>query len=130
MNDHEGGDFRGLHAWQEAIRSGEIIIPILPRVRGPGAKDLIDQIARALDSIHSNIAEGYGKGFCPDNIRYQKIALSSACEAETRLEAAIRSGRLSHPDARRGIDQLRRTRALIRGLIKWIQRKLVDRPAA
>jgi len=108
--------------------AAEIIIPILPGIRGPGARDLIDQFARAIDSIHSNIAEGYGKGFCPDNIRYLKIALSSATEAETRLEGAVRTGRLKHPDARRGIEQLRRARALIVGLVRHIEKRLRDDP--
>jgi len=123
MDEHPG-DFRGLESWKESIAAQEIIFPALPSIRGPGAKDLIDQIARALDSIPSNIAEGYGKGFCQDNIRFQKIALSSACEAETRLEAAARSGRLVHPDVQRGMDKLRRVRALISGYIKWVQRRI------
>jgi len=89
---------------------------------------MIDQIARSLDSIHANIAEGYGKGICADNIRFQKIAMSSCCEAETRLEALERSGRLKHPDLRRGIDQLRLTRTLIRGYIGWIQQRIDTKP--
>ena len=122
--DQSPGDFRTMHSWQESIAAQQIIIPILRFIRGPGAKDLIDQIARAPDSIASNIAEGYGKGYCADNIRYQRIALSSACEAETRLEAAIQSGRLTHPDALKGIDRLRRTRALIRGYIRWVEKRI------
>lgn len=121
-------DHTDLLSLQGALDSAEIIIPMLPEIRGPGAKDLIDQIARAVDSIAANISEGYGKGFCPDNIRYQKIAISSCTEAETRLTSAIRTGRLKNPAARRGIELLRRTRALIGGYIKWVERKMQEPP--
>ena len=104
----------------------EIGIPVLKHLRGPGATDLADQIARAMDSIHSNIAEGHAKGFSADNCRYLRIAMASANEVETRLEGAIRSGRLPESAGRPVVEQARRVRALIAGFIKHV----TDRAAA
>lgn len=104
----------------------QMLTPLLSRIHGPGAVDLVDQLARAADSVHSNIAEGHGKGLCPDQVRYLKIARSSAAEVQTRLEGAVATGRIDEASARPVIDQAKRVRALISGLIRYVERRIVE----
>lgn len=73
-------------------------------------------------------AEGYGKGFCQDNIRYLKIANSSATEAESRLLSAIRTGRLKNPRAQEGVELLRRTRALTVRFMTYVEKRIRENP--
>jgi four helix bundle protein len=123
-------DFKDLDAFKESIILGAMITPVLRHIRGPGAADLIDQLARAADSVPANIAEGYAKGFCPDYVRYLKIALGSAGEIEARLEGAIATQRISEELARPVIVQARKVRALIRGFIRYVERRIAEQEPA
>lgn len=118
--------FSDSEVWKQAIALLKMLMAILCRIRGPGAADLIDQLARAADSVHSNIAEGYGKGLCPDQVRYLKIARCSAAEVETRLEGAIATARTDEATVRPVILQAKRVQALISGYIRYVERRITE----
>ena len=79
------GDHRKLEVWQLACtladRVYELVSHLPPRVR----KQLGDQLERAADSIHMNIAEGCGLNSDKQLARCIDIALGSANEVESVL---------------------------------------------
>ncbi len=111
------GDLQDLVAWREAADLAHRTLIAAKRLRGPGASAAADQIARASESIPANVAEAYGRGLGRDGARFLRVARGSAAELESHLWVAQHAGRLPQPLAASLMDQARRVRALIRGLL-------------
>jgi len=79
------GDHRKLEVWRLACaladRMYELVSRLPPRVQ----KQLGDQLQRAADSIHMNIAEGCGLNSDAQLARCADISLGSANEVESGL---------------------------------------------
>ncbi len=58
---------------------------------------LTQQVRRAVVSIPSNIAEGYGRGSTAEYVHFLRIARGSLFEAQTQLEIAHRLEYVSSP---------------------------------
>lgn len=84
--------YKELIVWQKAMVLVERVyqlmraFPVVERFR------LCDQLSRAVVSIPSNIAEGYGRGTAVEYARFLGIARGSLYEVETQLEIARRLG--------------------------------------
>ncbi len=59
---------------------------------------ITSQMRRAAVSIPSNIAEGYGRIYDKDTVRFLSIALGSASELETQLLISGQLGYMSKPE--------------------------------
>jgi four helix bundle protein len=82
-------DYRDLFAWQQAMELAlevESICDRLPRSQW----QLVSQMRRAANSIHSNIAEGNGRFSLPDYLRHLSIANASLRELQSDLHFLIR----------------------------------------
>ena len=78
-------NYKELKVWQKSYQmSLEIyrITKVFPKDEQYG---LTSQIRRAVVSIPSNIAEGYGRKTTPDYLRALYIAYGSTCELETQI---------------------------------------------
>lgn len=78
--------FRDLIAWQKAR---ELIKPIYQWTRQLPEEErfvLVPQMRRAVWSISSNIAEGFGTGTRPGFLRQLRIARGSGFELQSQLE--------------------------------------------
>ena len=82
-------DYRDLLVWQrsmELVKQVYIVTKLLP-------KDeifvLTSQLRRAVNSIPSNIAEGYGRHSRNDYLRFLNIARGSKNEVETQLQICL-----------------------------------------
>jgi four helix bundle protein len=65
------------------------VVPLLP----PGEKyNLADQLKRAAASIPANIAEGHGRFYFQDNVRFCYIARGSLTEVQSHLALAKELG--------------------------------------
>jgi four helix bundle protein len=111
------GDLQDLVAWRESAELARRVLLAAKRIRGVGAGAAADQIARAGESIPANVAEAYGRGLGKDGARFLRVARGSAAELESHLWVAEQTGRLPQPLAQSLMDQSRRVRALIRGLL-------------
>ena len=93
--------YRDLVVWQRAMELVEEVyrlVRLLPKEEGYG---LSDQLRRAVVSIPSNIAEGYGRMAAKDYSRFLVIARGSKYELETQLEICCRVGYLKEKDVER-----------------------------
>jgi four helix bundle protein len=116
--------FSDLIVWKEAASLAANVALGMESLRGPAARSLAQQMIDAANSIHSNIAEGYGRGVSRDCLRLLKYAKASADELESRLRAAVIGRQLSPEIAEPLIDQCRRTGYLIYRFSQSVERRL------
>ncbi|MGB2984644.1 MAG: four helix bundle protein [Phycisphaerae bacterium] len=77
--------FRDLIAWQKAIEFCKQVYAVSTAFPDSERFGLTSQIRRAVVSIPSNIAEGYGRRRTKDYLRFLDVAHGSLCEVETQL---------------------------------------------
>jgi four helix bundle protein len=116
--------FEGLEVWQKArelmIAIHKQMVPLLP----PEEKwDLAQQIRRSSKSVMANIAEGYGRYYYQDNVRFCYNARGSLDETISHLVTALDLGYV--PQAM--YDQLRaladEVRRMLNGYIAFLKRR-------
>ena len=82
-------DYRDLLVWQrsmELVKQVYIVTRLLPKEE---LFVLTSQLRRAVNSIPSNIAEGYGRHSRNDYLRFLNIARGSKNEVETQLQICL-----------------------------------------
>ncbi len=78
MRPNEGKGLEGLQVWQKALDFAVMICKNqLPSFPSEEKYALIDQLRRAVQSIPSNIAEGFGRYYFQEGIRFCYIARGS-----------------------------------------------------
>ncbi len=114
--------FETLKVWQKAhafmLESHKQLLPILPKEERYG---LSDQIRRSSKSIGANIAEGNGRFYYMDNVRFCYQARGSLDETINHLKVA-----LDLEYCQKGLyDQLREKaeeiRRMLNGYIAWLK---------
>ena len=121
MNNIEKG-LDKLIVWNKAIDLVQLvykdIIPLLP----PDERwSLAQQIRRSAQSIPANIAEGYGRYYYQDNVRFCYIARGSLEETYSHIRVAIRLGYItasSVNNVHKAIDELKK---ILNGYIQFIK---------
>ncbi|RQV95178.1 MAG: four helix bundle protein [Calditrichaeota bacterium] len=81
--------FRDLKIWGKAILLVKEIYKLTNSFPTNEAYGLTQQIRRAVISIPSNIAEGYGRNSTQDYIRFLRISKGSLYEVIAQLEIAV-----------------------------------------
>lgn len=119
-NKKQTNPLHSLEVWKRATSINVTFLPILYSIKLFGLRD---QITRSFLSIPSNIAEGFGRYSDKDFIRFLRIALGSAHEAETQLYIAIEAGFLSR-DLEKLYPELKVLRIMIYKLIKSVEKRL------
>jgi len=79
---------------------------------------LTSQIRRSAISIHSNIAEGWGRQSTGDYIRFLKVAQGSAAELETEIILSSEIGFLSKEILEALSNNLKGIQVMLRSLIR------------
>jgi four helix bundle protein len=120
-----------LKVWQKAMSFVEKlyqeVLPLLPENEKYA---MTSQLRRALISIPSNIAEGHGRYYFREGVRFCLIARGSIEEVRTLLHLAHRFGYLKIEDFTRYITNLEEIRRMLIGYINYLQDNLEkDNPA-
>jgi four helix bundle protein len=84
--------YKELIVWQKSMEFVDLVYAILKSFPKTENYRLSDQLARAVISIPSNIAEGNGRNSKSDFARFLSIARGSLYETMTQLEIAKRQG--------------------------------------
>ena len=84
--------YKELVVWQKSMEFVDWVYAILKTFPKTECFRLCDQLARAVVSIPSNIAEGNGRNSKSDFARFLSIARGSLYETMTQLEIAKRQG--------------------------------------
>jgi len=111
-----------LMVWRKAIELVamiyEQIFPCLP----PEEKWAMEsQLRRAAQSIPANIAEGYGRFYYQDHIRFCYIARGSLEETYSHLSLALRLGYLDEDQFNRLTAEIIELRRMLSGYISFLK---------
>ena len=98
------GPYRKLIVWQKAKELVKAVYVLTRKFPTDERYELTDQIRRAVVSIPSNIAEGYGRASNADYAHFLAIARGSLYETLTQLEIAEDLGYIS--EMPEGLDSL------------------------
>src|SRR5512147_2150191 len=108
--------FESLQVWQKAhalmLFVHQEIVPHLPKEE---KWDLADQIRRSSKSVGANIAEGYGRFYCKDRVRFCYNARGSLSETEHPLIVACHLEYISSQAYQKGCDPAAETQRLLSG---------------
>lgn len=120
-------DHKDLIVWQKSMELTRIIYTLTKRFPQGEIFGLTNQIRRAVVSIPSNIAEGFGRNSDKQFIHFLKIAKESAAELETQLLISRDLSYLTAKDAKSTLalyDEIARMLgALIRNIEKRVEKR-------
>ena len=114
---------RELEVWRESIDLVVLVYGMLDKLPNHERFALCDQLRRAVVSIPSNIAEGFGRDSHKDFAHFLSIARGSLYEVDTQLEIAERMGYFAVPN------QLRQQMNAVSRLITALNRSLRTTPS-
>lgn len=113
---------KDLIVWKKSMELVTDIYTVTKRFPKDETFGLVSQMRRAAVSIPSNIAEGYGRFYEKERIRFLSTALGSASEVETQLYISKNLDFISVEDSERLIsfnqEIIRMLSALIKTMLK------------
>ncbi|MFZ4413737.1 MAG: four helix bundle protein [Bacteroidales bacterium] len=116
--------YKELIVWQKAM---DLIVEVY-HATGDYPKEekfgLSSQMRRAVVSIPSNIAEGFGRKTTVDFIHFLHIARGSLYEFQTQAEASMRLSYLSDQNCTQLIEKSVEIEKLLNGLIHSLKNKI------
>jgi len=120
MNNESGriNDFTDLNSWQESHNLVLQIYKLSEKFPASEKFGLSSQIQRAVVSITSNIAEGFGRHSYKEKVQFYYLAHGSLTEVKNQLIIARDLGYINQIDFSKVIENLTTSQKLIQGLIK------------
>ena len=101
--------YKNLIVWQKAMELVDLVYELMKSFPKDERFRLCDQLARAVVSVPSNIAEGNGRATKQDYSHFLSIARGSLYETMTQLEIARRQGYVKDISCAESLaDELRR----------------------
>lgn len=121
--------FEGLKVWQKShslmLDIHKKLVPVILRNYKDERFDLADQIRRSSKSVPANIAEGHGRFYYGDNVRFCYNARGSLDETVNHLRAASDleyCPRDLYDDLRAQAEEIRK---MLNGYIEWLKEKKI-----
>jgi len=116
-------NYKELKAWKKAYQLSLKIYRITTKFPPEERYGLTSQIRRAVVSIPSNIAEGYGRKTTPDYIRMLYIAYGSVCELETQILLAGDLAFIEKSELGTLTKDIKEVERMLKALIKSLEKK-------
>ena len=111
-----------LLVWQKSLAFAvEICKTILPKLPVQEKWSLVDQLRRSTQSIPANIAEGYGRFYFQESVRFCYIARGSLEETFSHLTLAHKLNYLDDETYKRLNGQIVELRRMISGYIAFLK---------
>jgi four helix bundle protein len=114
-------DFKDLIIWQKGMDIAERCYLLTKHFPKDELYAMVQQIRRSAASIPANIAEGYGRRYRGEYVRFLNIAQGSVNELETHLILSQRVRLCSEEDIEMIIKLLTEERRMIVSLIKKLE---------
>jgi len=126
MPENKGGDirtYRDLIVWQKAMDLAEAVYAATASFADSERYGLTAQMRRAVVSVASNIAEGFGRGRKAEFKRYLEMARGSLFELQTQGELARRLGWIQGKVLSTLRDGTQEVDRLLSGLMRSVKRR-------
>lgn len=114
-------NYKDLQVWQKAMDLASEVYLLTEKLSRAELYGLTNQMRRAVVSIPSNIAEGYGRsvnGTNRDFKRFLTIAKGSATELETQLLLCVRVEMLKNEDIEKSLNLLDEIQRILTAFIR------------
>ena len=112
-----------LQIWQRALNfATKVCRDITPKFPKEEKWALSSQTRRSAQSVPANIAEGYGRFYYQENVRFCYIARGSLEETFSHLTLAKRLGYLSETDYAKINTEIQELRRMLNGYISFLKR--------
>lgn len=111
-------DFSDLFAWQESHKLVLFVYRLTKKFPEDEKFGLTSQVRRAVISITSNIAEGFGRNTKKDKVQFYAVAKGSLYETDNQLRTALDLGYIYENDYKIAKENIYRCSILIAGLVK------------
>lgn len=116
--------YTDLIVWQEARKLATLVYRLTEKFPEDEKFGLTSQIKRAVVSVASNIAEGFGRSSAKEKNQFYYIANGSLVEVETQGYIASDVNLLPKSDLDKLLEQTTQTQKLLYGLIKANKERL------
>jgi four helix bundle protein len=110
-------DFTDLFVWQEGHNLVILVYKFLKQFPKKEMYSLTDQMKRAVTSVTSNIAEGFGRQGYKEKIQFYYLAQGSLIELKNQFLIARDVGYLSSKSYEILLQQANKTHQLLQGLL-------------
>ncbi len=117
MNTDKIKEFTDLKTWQEGHKAVLLIYEMTKKFPRDETFGLTSQIRRAVVSITSNIAEGFGRRGYKEKIQFYYLAQGSMTEVKNQILIAKDVGYISDNDYKKTSLQLDECHRFLQGLI-------------
>lgn len=110
--------YQDLIVWQKSMQLVKEVYTLVKTMPKEEQFALSDQMRRAVVSIPSNIAEGYGRNSTNDYIRFLNIARGSKYELDTQIQICVMLNYISKEKAATALELSEEIGRMINALIK------------
>jgi four helix bundle protein len=112
--------FEDIEAWQLARKLTHKVYDLTKKTKFARDFGLKGQIQNAAGSSMHNIAEGFDSETNPEFVRFLRYAKRSCTEVQSELYVALDQQYITNTEFKDVYDNAGRTRAAIRGFIKYL----------
>ena len=121
MGSDKGLD--SLQVWQRSMAFAKrVLLEVVPHLPVEEKWAMANQIRRAVQSIPANIAEGYGRFYYQEGVRFCYIARGSLEEVYSFLVLANELGYLQKEQFQDLVDEIRELHRMLNGYISFLKR--------
>ena len=122
--DNRIKSYKDLIVWQKAISFVSDVYAITKTFPNEEKFGLVNQLNRAVVSIPSNIAEGWGRESSKNYLQFLRISRGSLMEVETLMIISKNLNYINDNNFKHIIEQLEEVSKILQGLIKGVQQKI------
>jgi four helix bundle protein len=113
-----------LQVWQRSLGFAKLVCKdVLPQLPSQEKWTLVEQTRRSVQSIPANIAEGYGRYYFQESVRFCYIARGSLEETFSHLALAYKLEYLSDETYKSLTAEIQELRRMLNGYISFLKER-------
>lgn len=122
MGNTDDKGLETLQIWQRSLEFAKLIsMDYLPKLPSQEKWALVDQLRRSAQSVPANIAEGYGRFYFQESVRFCYIARGSLEETFNQLTLAHRLEYISDEAYKKLNAEMQELRRMLNGYIAFLK---------